>query len=94
MRVLNLSFGNYNRLKVDKSNKVIILKNAINTEEIKKIMKSDGYENYIIGSYLEFINLYKTYGYVFTEVVFATEVLDIGYDRYRALKIRDYQIKI
>ena len=59
-------------------------------------MINDGYENYTITSYTEFLNLYNSYGYTFTKTIFATEIINISYGSYRKLKEmgENYKIKI
>lgn len=95
-RVLNLNYGNYKKAQYDKNYKLIILKNIGNIEDIKNIMINDGYENYTITSYTEFLNLYNSYGYTFTKTIFATEIINISYGSYRKLKEmgENYKIKI
>ena len=95
-RVLNLSFGSYEQMLKHRDKKFIILKNVGNIENIKRIMLDDGYENYIISSYSNFLDLYSTYGYTFTETIFATEVLGMSYNQYRVLKRtkNNYNVKV
>ena len=95
-RVLNISYSNYNEAKFDKNYRVIILKNMANSEYIKNKMINDGYENYTISSYDEFLNLYNSYGYTFSETVFATEIINIPYGCYRYLKEigKNYKVRI
>ena len=56
IKVLDLSYGNYRRLKSVKDAIVIILKNVGNVQEIKSKMLEDGYENCVLRFYkfLEF----------------------------------------
>lgn len=95
-RVLNVNYGTYRKAHSDKNYRLVILKNIESVEDVKNIMISDGYENYTITSYDEFLNLYNSYGYTFSETVFATEIINISYDSYRKLKYtsENYKVKI
>lgn len=94
IKVLDLNYGNYRRLKEVKNAIVIILKNVGNAQEIKNMMLEDGYENYILKNYSDFLDLYYKYGLTFTEVFFSENVLDVIYDNYRRLKKGNFEVKI
>lgn len=94
IKVLDLKYGNYRRLKSVKDDIVIILKNVGNVQEIKNMILKDGYENYTLKSYSDFLDLYYKYGFTFTEVFFSENVLNVTYDSYRRLKNGNFEVKI
>ena len=94
IKVLDLNYGNYRRLKEIKDAIVIILKNVGNVQEIKNMMLEDGYENYILKNYSDFLDLYYKYGLTFTEVFFSENVLNVIYDNYIRLKKGNFEVKI
>lgn len=94
IKVLELSYANYKRLREDENYYVIILKNVGDIEEIKNKMLEDGYRDYYLESYSDFLELYYKYGSTFTEVYFSINVLNITYDNYIRLKKNDFKSRI
>ena len=94
IKVLNLSYSNYRKIKDDRKYKTIILKNSGNIEEIISKMIEEGYENYIIRNYDDFLSLYSKFGYSFSEVFFSENILKISYDDYRKIKKGKVNLRI
>ena len=94
IKVLDLSYGNYRRLKSVKDAIVIILKNVGNVQEVKSKMLEDGYENCVLKNYSDFLDFYCNYGLTFTEVFFSENVLGVIYDNYKRLKKGNFEVRI
>lgn len=101
--VLDIRCRNYGKLRESAQKKeakdrkevhVIILKNVGNIKETKNKMIQDGYEDYLLESYDDFLKLYKMYGYTFTKECFYREILEIGYDEYKTFKMGKKQVRI
>lgn len=94
IEVLGLSYGNYRRLKEVEDAFVVVLKNSGDIESTIKRMKEDGYSDYLINNYDDFLKLYEKYGTNFTEVFFSEKVLNITYDEYRRLRRKNFELRI
>lgn len=94
IKVLNLSYRNYRKIKDDKEYKAIILKNSGNIEEIISKIIEEGYENYIIRNYNDFLSLYSKFGYSFSETFFSENILKISYDDYRRIKKGKVELRV
>lgn len=89
IKILNMKYRNYETLKLNPERKFVILKNCGNIDEVINEMIDDGYGNSFIKNYKDFLILYSEYGYLFSELTFAENILKISYDYYRRLKKKE-----
>ena len=94
LKVLNLGYGSFRNIKENNGSNAIILKNSGNVENtISKIIE-EGYENYVIRDYDDFLVLYSRFGYSFSKTFFSENILKISYDDYRRLRKTKVELRV
>ena len=94
IKVLNLGYGNFRNIKENNGSNAIILKNSGNIENTISKMIEEGYENYVIRGYDDFLALYSKFGYSFSMTFFSENILKISYDDYRRLRKTKVELRV